>query len=140
MNRAQWQQIAEERLLAAKALLDAQIWSSAYYLAGYAVECGLKSCVLARIMSEPEIIFKERKFSDRCWTHDILQLVNLAGLEQVHDADRNASPSLDANWLVVEKWEEQARYQFKKQAEAEGLYTAITHPIDGVMQWIRARW
>jgi hypothetical protein len=42
MTRADWQQIAEERLLATQALLAAHNWPSAYYLAGYAVECGLK--------------------------------------------------------------------------------------------------
>ncbi len=28
----------------AEVLLDAGQWSGAYYLAGYAVECGLKAC------------------------------------------------------------------------------------------------
>jgi len=39
--------MAEERLRDAKALLDGQRWEFAYYSAGYAVECALKSCVLA---------------------------------------------------------------------------------------------
>ena len=51
MDRLQWQQLAERWLVDAKALLDAHRWSAAYYLAGYAVECGLKACVLARVAS-----------------------------------------------------------------------------------------
>ncbi len=73
MTRADWQQIAEERLLAAQALLAASLWASAYYLAGYAVESGLKSCILVRITAGPEVLFQEggNKFSADCWTHDI---------------------------------------------------------------------
>lgn len=33
------------RLKEAKALLDAGLYDGAYYLAGYAVECGLKACI-----------------------------------------------------------------------------------------------
>ena len=56
VTRADWQQIAEEQLLAAQALLAAQCWASAYYLAGYAAECGLKSCVLVRLAMSPDLM------------------------------------------------------------------------------------
>jgi len=49
LNRPQLHQLAEDRVLDAKALLDAGRWSGAYYLAGYAIECGLKACVLAYV-------------------------------------------------------------------------------------------
>jgi HEPN domain-containing protein len=45
VNRTQLQQLAEERVRDAKALPNAGQWSGAYYLAGYAVECGLKACI-----------------------------------------------------------------------------------------------
>ena len=35
------QQLAEDRILDAASLLAVGRWSGAYYLAGYAVECGL---------------------------------------------------------------------------------------------------
>ncbi len=49
MNRVQAREFAEAWVIDAKVLLDAGRWHAAYYLAGYAVECGLKACVLAHI-------------------------------------------------------------------------------------------
>ncbi len=81
MNRLQWQMLADRWLVDAKAMLDAHCWSAAYYVAGYAVECGLKACVLARVAVTNEVVFEDRRFSEKCWTHNLLDLVKLAGLE-----------------------------------------------------------
>jgi hypothetical protein len=94
MNRLEWQHFAERWLKDAKALLDSRRWSAAYYLAGYAVECGLKSCVRARLGLSPEVIFDERRFSERCWTHDIWELVKLADLEAMRVAEMAANAAL----------------------------------------------
>jgi len=51
VNRAELRQLAEDRILDAEHLLAAGRWSGAYYLAGYAVECGLKACIMARVES-----------------------------------------------------------------------------------------
>ncbi len=59
MNQAELQTMAEERLKDAKALIDGGRWEFAYYAAGYAVECALKSCILAR-MIHTGLIFKEK--------------------------------------------------------------------------------
>ncbi len=45
MNRLEFQAMAEERIVDASLLLVGGQWSAAYYLAGYAVECGLKACI-----------------------------------------------------------------------------------------------
>ena len=140
MTRADWQQIAEERLFAVQALLASNNWPSAYYLAGYAVECGLKSCILARVVSAPEVIFLEKRFSEKCWTHEIEDLVKLAGLESARDTDTVANLVLGQNWEIAKDWTEKSRYQMKSQSEAESLYNAIADNADGVMQWIRVRW
>jgi hypothetical protein len=62
MNRAELQQLAEDRRLDAEALLAAQRWAGAYYLAGYAVECGLKACIMAYV-ERTGVIFKNPKFA-----------------------------------------------------------------------------
>ena len=80
MNRAQWQRLAQERASDAEILLNGGQWAGAYYLAGYAVECGLKSCVLAFVENNPDIVFRDKKYSEKCWTHDIGNLVALADL------------------------------------------------------------
>jgi HEPN domain-containing protein len=140
VTRTEWQQLAERWLPAAKALLDARQWSAAYYLAGYAVECGLKACVLARVGTTPEVIFDDRRFSDRCWTHDVEELIKLAGLEPARVAEVTANPAFGRNWSVVKDWSERARYNTIPHHDAKRLYNAITDKANGVMQWIRSRW
>ena len=139
MNRAELQQLAEDRLLDAQALLAASRWSGAYYLAGYAVECGLKACVMVYVQSTGAI-FQDKKFGEKCWTHDLEALVGLAGLEAALGVDMAANPALSVNWEEVKDWDETSRYQQKTQAEAQALYNAAASPPDGVLSWIRMRW
>ena len=139
MNRVHWQSLAEERVLAAQALLAAQQWSSAYYLAGYAVEFGLKSCILVHVEATG-VIFKEKKYSEQCWSHDVAELVSLAGLEAQLDAEMAANFAFRDNWLIVKAWNEKSRYDMQTQTKAEELYIAITDATKGVMPWIRSRW
>jgi HEPN domain-containing protein len=93
VTRTEWQQLAERWLPAAKAPLDARQWSAAYYLAGYAVECGLKACVLARITATPEVVLDDKKFSEKCFTHNVAELVKLADLEAARIAEATANPA-----------------------------------------------
>lgn len=140
MTRTEWQQLAERWLPAAKALLDNRQWSAAYYLAGYAVECGLKSCVLARVAVKPELIFADKDYQKNCWTHDVVRLVKLADLEAARIAEADTNPAFGANWYVVKDWIEQARYNTVSHHKAKKLYNAITDKPNGVMPWIRNRW
>jgi len=79
VNRTDLQNLANERIAEAKILLDAGKWSGAYYLAGYAVEFGLKACI-AKLMKSEE--FPDKNFSAKCWVHDIEPLVDLARLKK----------------------------------------------------------
>jgi hypothetical protein len=139
MNRSEFQTLAEVRIREAKALLDAQLWDGAYYLAGYALECGLKACILARVERTGEI-FKDKKFSEKCWTHDLSDLLALADLEASRKAEATAKQQFGAYWALVAKWSEKARYERKSQADAEALYTAIADATDGVLRWIQQHW
>jgi hypothetical protein len=124
----------------AAALLKARRWSEAYYLAGYAVEYGLKACVVARVKKNLAVIFQDRRFSEKCWTHDYNELLILAELKAQCDADTAVNVDLRGNWVVVKNWRETARYQRKSRLEAEQLYLAITDPANGVLPWIRNHW
>ena len=84
LNRVQLQQLAEDRTLDSQSLLAAGRWSAAYYLIGYAVECGLKACVLNHIVNSG-VVFQDRKYAERCWTHRPEELVKLANLEMRED-------------------------------------------------------
>jgi len=142
VNRVQWQQFAEKWLVDAKVSLDDRRWHAAYYLAGYAVECGLKACFLVRLAATPEVIFEHRKFCENCWTHNVveLELVKLAGLEPIRVADSAANRALKMNWVVVKDWSAQARYKAISHQKAKQLYAAIADKPNGVMQWIKAHW
>ena len=141
-TRIEWQQLAECRIEDARANLDPAVgrWAAAYYLIGYAVECGLKSCVLARIAAHPEDIYENKRFSLDAWTHDFEKLLELSGLVVERDTDVKANPVLKSNWQRMEDWSEESRYAQSTRFEAERLFDAVTNTNDGVMQWIRRRW
>lgn len=139
MNRTELQRLADIRIDEAKLLLDHGKWSGAYYLAGYAVECGLKACVLAHV-ELTGVIFQDRKYSEKCWTHDSEELVKLAGLKTQRDADAAANAALWTNWSYVKDWKESSRYEEKTQADAERLYHAIVDAANGVLPWIKSHW
>jgi hypothetical protein len=131
--------MAEERILDAKALLDGGRWEFAYYAAGYAVECGLKSCILAR-MIHTAWVFEEKWKAQDCLTHDFAELVKLAGLNTELNAMLAASLAFVANWGTALLWKVTTRYQARTEAEARALYAAITDVPDGVLPWIKVYW
>jgi hypothetical protein len=121
----------------AKVLLDGGQWAAAYYLAGYAIECGLKSCVLAYVEKNADIIYRARKYSENCWTHDIGTRVKASGLDAVRRAEAKANPAFAANWAHAQKWNEAMRYQFMLEPDAKRHYEAVTHNVNGVLPWIQ---
>jgi hypothetical protein len=139
VNRAVLRQLAEDRIQDAAALLAASRWSGAYYLAGYALECGLKACVLAHV-ENTGIIFIEKKYAEKCWTHDLELLVELANLQAAFATDLAVNPVLARNWGIARNWDETSRYQQKTQAQAQELFNAVANVPDGVLPWIRLRW
>src|SRR5438132_10633595 len=130
MNRAQLRQLAEDRILDAAALVAAGRWSGAYYLASYAVECGLKACIMAHVEAVGAI-FQDKKYSEKCWTHDLEALLALANLKPALDADTALNAALFANWSVAKDWKETSRYEQRTQPEAQALYDAINSKPTG---------
>jgi hypothetical protein len=139
LNRSTLQGLSRERIEDAGALLAAQRWSGAYYLAGYALECALKSCVLAHI-DRTGIIFQDKKFAEKCWTHDLEVLVEQAGLKDERDNLAKINSIFAQNWTFAKDWKEISRYEVKSQLEAEELFHAINNNVDGVLQWVANYW
>ena len=138
MNRNHFQQLAEVRIDEASVLLAQGKNDGAYYLAGYAVECGLKACI-ARLTNQDDFPPKPKSIHDY-YSHEVEKLVKTAGLTAQRDADAAADPDLEVNWGVVKDWTEESRYERKTQAEAQELIAAITDAAHGVLPWIRQRW
>jgi HEPN domain-containing protein len=138
VNRAAWQKLASQRVKDAKGLLKIKRWAAAYYLAGYAVECGLKSCIIAYLMKTDD--FPDKRFSEQCWTHDLERLVVLAGLRAALDSDAAADAYLSKNWGLVTDWTESSRYVLTPKAEAKAMVEAVANSKHGVLSWIKRRW
>jgi hypothetical protein len=79
VNRKDLQTLANLRLREARALAGAAEFSGAYYLAGYAVECGLKACI-AKAVKRHDFPDPQQRGKDP-YIHDLVQLLALAGLK-----------------------------------------------------------
>jgi HEPN domain-containing protein len=137
VNRIDFQQLAEVRIAEAGVLLAQGKYDGAYYLAGYAVECGLKACIAKLTKAED---FPDKQFAQKCYTHDLRELLALAGLTAQRDADAQADPDLFKNWQVVKDWSESSRYARKSKDDAQRLYDAITDAAHGVLPWVKRYW
>jgi hypothetical protein len=139
VNRADLQCLAQQRILDAKSLLDGGRWEFAYYAAGYAVECALKSCFLAR-MIYTGWVFQDKAKIAACLTHKFEELIDLSGLRDDLNANFRANPRFVGNWGIATQWEVAVRYERKTETEARELYSAITDTPDGVLPWIMNYW
>lgn len=134
-NRAEFQQLANERFYEAKALLDVGKWNGAYYLAGYAVELALKACIIKRLMATDA--FPPKDFSKDCYTHALGKLLGLAGLDAALAA---SNAELKANWGLSKDWSELKRYHLIGEAEARAMVDAIEDAAHGVLPWVKTHW
>jgi len=137
-TRSDFQQLTDVRAAEAAALLAAGCWDGAYYLAGYAVECGLKACIAK--MTVAESFPPPRKFVEQSYTHDLLQLVATAKLGKLRSDEAVADPAFSAYWDLVEKWDEASRYKRISEADARRRYEAVTDPAHGVLSWVKRYW
>lgn len=140
MDRAEWQAKAVRWLKDAKCLLEGKRWEAAYHLMGYALEFGLKACLIKLVGTKPEMILEDRKLSDKAYTHSLADLVRVAELEADRAAHAAANPAFGQNWDTATWWNEKSRYETKTHRQAKKLFKAITDKKDGEMTWIMGRW
>jgi hypothetical protein len=81
-----------------------------------------------------------RRFADRCFTHDIENLVVAADLQAARGQAIATNPALGTNWQVVKDWNMDCRYEEKSEADARDLYDAVTDAKNAVLTWIKAHW
>lgn len=138
MNRRDFRRLGETRLRDAHALFAARRYDGAYYLAGYAVECGLKACIarLTRRYDFPP----DRRQVDRVYTHELSKLVDAAGLRGKLEGEIQSNLAFGPNWATVKDWDETSRYSKSTKKEAADLISAISDPSSGVMPWIMNHW
>jgi HEPN domain-containing protein len=110
--------------------------SNAFYLAGYAIEIGIKACIAAQI-SHNTVPSKEilKGFLE----HDFRKLVGLAGLAgQLKEKQRDVD--FNANWAIVCEWSPDSRYDDRDKTSAQTILEAIKDEKSGVFEWIKACW
>jgi hypothetical protein len=137
MNRTDLQRIAVQHIDAAKSLLQSAHGGSAYYLAGYSVECGLKACIARRFREHD---FPDRKTVNDSYTHDLPKLVKIAALDQQLLAAEDFSDDFRVNWAMVKDWSEDSRYEERSGTEARGIIKGIDAKPNGVLEWIMQHW
>jgi HEPN domain-containing protein len=137
VNRRELQDLARLRVEEARVLLEAGRWDGAYYLGGYAVECALKACIAKRVRRHD---FPDRDLAIQSYTHNLSQLVRVAGLEPTLQAALASTPALAVNWAIVKDWAERSRYERRQAQTARELYAAIVDRRNGVLPWIRRHW
>jgi HEPN domain-containing protein len=137
VNRVELQQLAETRLAEAQVLLDASRWSGAYYLVGYAVECGLKACI-AKGTRQDDFPGKDRVLAS--YSHNLAQLIGVAGILEELRTESTNDATFSGYWGVVSQWNEESRYKHSPEPDATELVRAVSDPDHGVMRWLRTRW
>ena len=123
MNRNDFRRLARIHIKEARALLDAQCYDGAYYLCGYAVECGLKACIAKRTQQHD---FPDKDTVQDSYTHEFPKLLKAARLIESLTEEASRVPAFGLNWATVKDWSEKRRYQLNSEKEARDLYRAVT--------------
>ena len=137
MNIKDLKEISEVRLTEAKSLLNGRHYDGAYYLAGYVVECALKACIAKQTKRYD---FPNKKIAIDSYTHDLNQLVRVAGLQAALAEEIRRHANFEVNWAIVKDWGEESRYERHDAAAAKGLYLAIADTKHGVLKWLKRHW
>ena len=136
-NRRDFQDLTRIRLREARALAAGSHFDGAYYLAGYAVECGLKACI-AKGTQRYE--FPDRQRVERSYSHSLIELVKVADLEEARVDRAKIDALFRSNWDVARNWSEQSRYARHRPESAIALLSAVGDRYHGVISWIRLHW
>ena len=127
MDVSTLQRLARAKLADAELLLSGQRYADAYYLAGYAVELGLKAVVARSFQAS---VIPDKKFVADIYTHEIKRLLTLSNLQSDLERDMAGSSDLAANWSKVLQWSEASRYLETGDALAADLVSAIADPVN----------
>lgn len=133
MNRQDLQNLALTRLEEVEVLLNNHKYSGAYYLSSYVIECALKACIAKQTQ---EFEFPDKKTVMDSYTHDLEKLVKVAKLDKELKSLLNDA-NFSLRWLEVRDWSEESRYKTHNRQKALDIYSAITDPTHGVLQWLQ---
>ena len=137
LSRNDLQRLCQVRLEDATLLMQAKKSSSAYYLAGYAVELAIKACISRMFQSD---VIPDKGFVNAVYTHNLEALMNMSGLLPELKARMKEDAVFGSLWGVVSKWNESSRYEFWDPVSAATLLSAIVDEEHGVLPWLKTHW
>lgn len=137
MNRKDFQALAVLRIREAQILFRAREFSGAYYLAGYAIECGLKACIAKKVRRHD---FPDKKTVADSYSHDLGKLAALADLQQQRLVRAQTDQLFERNWNLVTRGSEEDRYRVFDESAAKEIIDAIIERRHGLMPWVKQRW
>ena len=138
MNRSDLQRLADVRLQEAQTLFTAGAFDGAYYLAGYAIECALKACVAKQTR---EFDFPDKRLVERSYTHNLTQLLEVAGVKVAFEEAGADDQALRESWSFVQNWSEASRYALDvTERSAQDMLAAVGNEVSGVLPWLKRYW
>lgn len=138
MNKNDLEELVDIRIKEAKALLDAESYQGAYYLAGYSLECAIKVCIAKQVR---QYDFPNLELAKNSYSHKLTDLLGVAGLKQKLNEKEKQDGNFQLNWAVAKDWNEKARYESRvEERKAKDLYDAITHNQSGILAWLKTFW
>jgi HEPN domain-containing protein len=137
VNRNDLRSLVDVRIKEARTLLNKRFYDGAYYLTGYAVECGLKSCIAKRTRRYD---FPNKRIVNDSYTHDLSQLIRVSDLQPALESEMQRDRAFEVNWAIVKDWNEGSRYEKHDRASAKNLFGAVTDNKHGVLKWLKHHW
>lgn len=136
-RRVDLQKLAQAKLADAVLLGENGRCSNAYYLAGYAVELAIKACIARQFNAET---IPDPKLVQRFYTHQLTELIGLAGLAAVLKERLAEDRQFAANWSTVSEWTEASRYEMVDSYTCGLMIDAIRDDNSGVLPWLKQHW
>ena len=138
ITRSELKKLVDRRLRDAHVLISGRRYESAYYIAGYAVECAIKACIAKQFKRNT---IPDRRLVNETYKHDFENLLRTAGLFDRLEDDTKANPGLGSSWSVVKDWKPDVRYSTEKtKLDANDLIDAIENSNDGILPWLVRYW
>ena len=137
MTRKDFQKLAGIRLKEAATLLAHRHFEGCYYLSGYVVEFALKACIAKKTNRHdfPDMVLVRRVF-----THDLAELLKLAGLSHALAEAVDRNPVFRSYWYTVGDWREHSRYETPGEDAAKEIFRAVADQKYGVLRWLKHYW
>ncbi len=125
--------IAHRRLKEAKILYYNKLYSGAYYLAGYAIEIGMKACFCKQIK---KYTMPDKDALNNVYVHDLNKLRDTCGLKAEFEKDSIINVLLTQKWGTVKDWSEKSRYIEINQSDSKDMIDSVVIIFD----WIQTKW